>query len=1170
MYLYNRLKFATIFLVLFFVFSVRGISAQSNESGLLFEDAVARIPVNVPDETIQSRTVRVNLDMLGGDAGPSLAADGQGQTLHLNLFDDVSVVAQLDQINQNAEESYSWIGDVSGDPLSEAIFVVKDRVMVGLVIAEKRVFEIRYVGDGVHLILEVDQSQFIEHPPNWEEAATAHSENLPSTSTDRNAMAADDGSIIDIMVGYTVDARNGAGGTTAIQNTAQLAVDATNQSYENSNITQRLYLVHTEEFVYTETGNSSTDLSNWRNTSDGNMDNAHTLRNTYHADLMMLLTENGGGFCGIASLQTSISASFESSAFGVTARGCAVGNLSFAHEVGHNLGLRHDWYVDTNTTPFSYSHGFSNVPDTWRTVMAYNNHCDCSDEITPCPASASRSTPDSPSCTRLTNFSNPTVLRGGDPMGVSSGTSTSCSLGSLIPDPSSCDADSASVINFGDTTYAQWRASQITWVGNTTDWNDASNWTIDLGVPGSTTATARVPLTIDDVVIPSSPTGGNFPTISSGAITAREVVIETGATLNMTGGTLTVTGMRWEEQGTGQFNATGGTVIFDSVFDQTVTTNPASTFPSVQFGNGSTQNVTLANDVDIDGNLTIANGAKLVGSSQTINLLGNWADAGSNFDSGTGSVIFDGTTQSVNGSTTVTLLNETFSAYDSLGANYFTTSYPTGWVNENNGTGYDWRITATQWGDEPNPDGDGHLYRRWDNGTNDSDVWLFTSALSLVADATYTLNFNYGTLFSSSSEDFEVTVGTAQSATPAPTQLQAYTGVASTAGVNETLVFTVPSDGTYYIGFHSTTQNVGSGDGLFLDDISLIQSLAYGFNNLEVASGTTTFAVDVVTSGNLQTASGAIVDFGADDPTVEGTVTNNGTIRQTKDVSGVGTLVEFGRIQNAASTTNKYYGVDITPTSAAFGETTVDIKGNGKCTVSAGTVINTIDRCFEITPTNNSQPATVRFYYNESELDGQTYNNLQIWHWNGMGWDGPIGTPTYGDSTNSDANWNWIEASGVNSYSPFAVGNAAPTVVVLEYFTATANVDGSVTINWKTTQETNHAGFNILRRPTNSRDAWSQVNDGLIASVGTQGQGASYQFSDTVVSAGTWDYLLEDVETDGDTFRHLDFVQSVDVQEPTNVSLSNSSTAAPSTLLFIFLITGLLITTRYLVTAKKS
>jgi nucleoside 2-deoxyribosyltransferase len=97
---------------------------------------------------------------------------------------------------------------------------------------------------------------------------------------------------IDVLVLYSDDARTGAGSTTAMEATVFLALEETNQSYINSNVTQRLRLVHMEEVSYTETGVSMTDRDALKSTSDGILDNAHTLRNSHGADLVILLVES--------------------------------------------------------------------------------------------------------------------------------------------------------------------------------------------------------------------------------------------------------------------------------------------------------------------------------------------------------------------------------------------------------------------------------------------------------------------------------------------------------------------------------------------------------------------------------------------------------------------------------------------------------------------------------------------------------------------------------------------------------------------------------------------------------------------------------------------------------------------------------------------------------------
>jgi hypothetical protein len=83
--------------------------------------------------------------------------------------------------------------------------------------------------------------------------------------------------------------------------------------------------------------------------------------------------------------------------YGVTAHNC-VTNLSFHHELAHNMGARHDRYVDSAPT---YNHGFVNVNKRKRTVMAYDNQCNAFGF----------------SCTRINWFSGPRTVSGGTLIG---------------------------------------------------------------------------------------------------------------------------------------------------------------------------------------------------------------------------------------------------------------------------------------------------------------------------------------------------------------------------------------------------------------------------------------------------------------------------------------------------------------------------------------------------------------------------------------------------------------------------------------------------------------------------------------------------------------------------------------------------------------------------------
>lgn len=155
---------------------------------------------------------------------------------------------------------------------------------------------------------------------------------------------------------------------------------------------------------------------------------------------MVLLVESTQ-YCGIAYLMTTVSAGFANYAFAVVARECAVGNYTFAHELGHNMGARHDWFVDTGTTPHTYAHGYVNTAPgaRWRTIMAYNNHCAAQGF----------------NCSRLNHWSNPNVLYNGAPMGVPPGSSTACSLNNVNNPP--CDANDQLTLNDTALTVASFR-----------------------------------------------------------------------------------------------------------------------------------------------------------------------------------------------------------------------------------------------------------------------------------------------------------------------------------------------------------------------------------------------------------------------------------------------------------------------------------------------------------------------------------------------------------------------------------------------------------------------------------------------------------------------------------------------------------------------------------------
>ena len=238
---------------------------------------------------------------------------------------------------------------------------------------------------------------------------------------------------IDVAVLYTPAAREAAGGATGIGAVVDLMIAETNQAYEASGVHPRLALVERSEVAYTETGDSLVDLDRLRDPSDGHLDEVHALRDQVGADLVHLIVGGELDVCGRAYI---------SGPFGLTRRDC--GGQVFAHELGHNMGLRHDRYQEQDAGASLRAHpayGYLNQrafaagarrSHRWRTIMAYNTQCADIHAI----------------CGRLLRFSNPRQRYGGDALGVAYDAGAAGVTG---------PADAAAVLDATGPAVARWR-----------------------------------------------------------------------------------------------------------------------------------------------------------------------------------------------------------------------------------------------------------------------------------------------------------------------------------------------------------------------------------------------------------------------------------------------------------------------------------------------------------------------------------------------------------------------------------------------------------------------------------------------------------------------------------------------------------------------------------------
>ncbi len=145
-------------------------------------------------------------------------------------------------------------------------------------------------------------------------------------------------------------------------------------------------------------------------------------------------------------------------------------------------------------------------------------------------------------------------------------------------------------------------------------------------------------------------------------------------------------------------------------------------------------------------------------------------------------------------------------------------------------------------------------------------------------------------------------------------------------------------------------------------------------------------------------------------------------------------------------------------------------------------------------------------------------------------WDALVST------VNTDV--NCIEAH-VSQLSDFIIGLADPNAITLESFTATKTEDGTVMLDWMTSAEFDHAGFNVYRADSNQFVNAVTLNAQIIPSNGIQGQGGRYALEDTTTEAGIWFYWLEDIDIYGE--RTLHGPVEINMSSPTAVTVSQVS-----------------------------
>lgn len=357
----------------------------------LFTDATGDVSeFIVTPPSLRERVVTVDFAILRQQV---LAASDLGATLRLELFPDAVIEAST-QVFDLREDGFSWSGSKNVSGVDNVAVITVDEVpgdpgQVPTIAASfwlgRHRFEINRVTQTLHMISELDSSRLAGPHDGGPPVETPQSGASPAVVPDSTSSALVPGctaatantfaGFVDILAFYTQGA---LAELPTIRTETRHQVDQANQANACSGLRFGFRLVHQEQIDYIENANIDTDIERLRGTvaDDPFLNQVHDIRDDFGADVVSLFGR-GYAACGVGYQMNQVVPGFAPHAFSVVDVGCD--SLTLAHEVGHNLSLRHAWLDpqgDGNGSPFAFNHGFR-LEGFFHTIMAYTctNSC---------------------------------------------------------------------------------------------------------------------------------------------------------------------------------------------------------------------------------------------------------------------------------------------------------------------------------------------------------------------------------------------------------------------------------------------------------------------------------------------------------------------------------------------------------------------------------------------------------------------------------------------------------------------------------------------------------------------------------------------------------------------------------------------------------------------------
>lgn len=325
----------------------------------------------------------------------SMAADWdvRAQTaLTIDLGDRTARVTR--SAYQRRRDGWTWQGRLDAAPDYTLSLTMHRGVLAGLVDTPEGRYEIVPLPAGGSALVELAGGAFPDCGGGFARGALTRYPARPAAASPAFPLQpAAAGQPIDVLIVYSPQVLETMGSVANVEAQAQAAVDLANLTFANSDMGARFELAAVRAFPRDEL--DVFDLE-WLRVDPV----AVAMREETGADLASLWVEHSLSNCGAGFIMDRLDAGFAGDAVQITLRMCAIGNLVYVHEHGHNMGMQHDPLYGVPPAQALFPWAFGHYVDHgFTTVMSYPYAC-------------------AGDCFRAPHFSNPDVSYLGVPTGL--------------------------------------------------------------------------------------------------------------------------------------------------------------------------------------------------------------------------------------------------------------------------------------------------------------------------------------------------------------------------------------------------------------------------------------------------------------------------------------------------------------------------------------------------------------------------------------------------------------------------------------------------------------------------------------------------------------------------------------------------------------------------------